>query len=105
MVKKIVSSAKQESVKPAQSVTPPASDLGMTAMLAEIAKLKAENEALKKKSVTSLKVTEKGGFSIYGLGRFPFTFYLSQYLKVKEMIPMIDAFIEANKDKLKMKGE
>ena len=44
---------------------------------AELERLKAENEALKSRrtGATSMKVSEKGGLSVYGLGRFPVTLY------------------------------
>ena len=49
---------------------------------AELERLRRENEALKKGASkgVSLKVSEKGGVSVYGLGRFPITFYQDQWL-------------------------
>jgi hypothetical protein len=49
-------------------------------MQAELEKLKAENAALKSRGSkgVSMKVSEKGGVSIYGLGRFPVTLYLER---------------------------
>ena len=48
-----------------------------SAILAELARLRAENEAMKAKQTAkqtiSFKVSEKGGVSVYGLGRFPVT--------------------------------
>ena len=72
---------------------------------AELAKLRAENEALKRATMgrLSCKVTEKGGLSVYGLGRFPTTLYKSQWLKLIANIEQVKAFIEANKDKLATK--
>jgi len=79
-----------------------------------IEQLKAENEALRAKvkvkgSVTStglsLKVSEKGAVSIYGLGRFPVTLYGTQILKLAETMPEILAFVAENKDKLASKPE
>jgi hypothetical protein len=53
---------------------------------AEIERLKAENEGLKNKKSTegslSMKVSEKGALSIYGMGRFPVTLYKEQWLKL-----------------------
>lgn len=72
----------------------------------ELARLRAENEALKRATVntgSSLKVTEKGGLSCYGLGRFPVTLYKSQWLKLISMTEQIKGFIDANQDKLKDK--
>ncbi len=72
---------------------------------AELEKLKKENEALKARSdrATSLKVSEKGGVSVYGLGRFPVTLYQEQWLKLLEMADDIRAFIRENEARLKKK--
>lgn len=74
-------------------------------MRAELDRLKAENEALKTKSVrtVSLKVSEKGGVSVYGLGRFPVTLYKEQWLKLLDMANELRAFIKENEPKLKAK--
>jgi hypothetical protein len=76
---------------------------------AELERLRAENERLKteKKSgrPTSLKVSEKGGVSVYGLGRFPVTLYKEQWAKLLDMADEIRAFIKENEAKLKTKGE
>lgn len=72
---------------------------------AELERLKAENNALKKTSAKglSLKVSEKGALSVYGLGRFPVTLYKEQWKKLLGMVNEINSFIEANDDKLKTK--
>ncbi len=72
---------------------------------AEVERLRAENEALKrrKNSSVSMKVSEKGGLSVYGLGRFPVTLYQEQWLKLLNMAEEIKQFIEENRDKLKAK--
>ncbi len=77
----------------------------VTDMKAELEKLRAENEALKntKQKGLTLKIGEKGGLSVYGLGRFPVTLYKEQWLKLLEMTNDIRAFITANADKLKTK--
>ena len=76
---------------------------------AELERLRAENEKLKTQvaapRTVSLKVSEKGGVSVYGLGRFPITLYLEQWTKLLDMAGEIRAFIDANRDKLKKKGE
>ena len=74
---------------------------------AELERLRAENEQLKKKGErsTSLKVSEKGGLSVYGMGRFPVTLYKEQWLKLLAMADEIRAFIKDNEGKLKSKGE
>lgn len=72
---------------------------------AEIERLKAENEALKKpvRGQLSLKVSEKGALSVYGLGRFPVTLYREQWEKLLGAIDLIRAFIQENDSKLKKK--
>ena len=76
---------------------------------AEIEKLKAENNALKseKKPAVfkeiSFKIGEKGGLSVYGLGRFPVTLYKEQWFKLLDKSEDIRSFLNANTDKLKTK--
>jgi hypothetical protein len=74
-------------------------------MKAELERLKAENERLKGQSRrgVSLKVSEKGGVSVYGLGRFPVTLYKEQWTKLLDMGEDIRTFIRENEDKLKTK--
>jgi hypothetical protein len=74
---------------------------------AELERLRAENERLKKRPerATSLKVSEKGGVSVYGLGRFPVTLYKEQWARLLDMADEIRAFIEENHSKLKSKGD
>jgi hypothetical protein len=74
---------------------------------AELERLRTENERLKQKGsrATSLKVSEKGGVSVYGLGRFPVTLYKEQWAKLLDMADDIRAFIKENESKLKTKGE
>jgi hypothetical protein len=78
-------------------------------MKAELERLRAENEKLKKNKQsgrpTSLKVSEKGAVSVYGLGRFPVTLYKEQWWKLLDMADEIRAFITENEAKLKTKGE
>jgi hypothetical protein len=52
----------------------------------------------------SLKVSEKGGLSVYGLGRFPVTLYRDQWTKLLDMAEDIRAFIRANESGLKTKS-
>lgn len=71
----------------------------------ELERLRRENEALKKGAAqgVSLKVSEKGGLSVYGLGRFPITLYQEQWLKLLDLASEIREFIEAHKGELKKK--
>jgi hypothetical protein len=73
---------------------------------AELERLRAENEALKQTKRTgavSMKVSEKGAVSVYGLGRFPVTLYQEQWTKLLAMAPEIKSFIDENKSRLKTK--
>lgn len=73
---------------------------------AEIERLKAENENLKRPAARgqmSLKVSEKGALSVYGLGRFPVTLYREQWEKLLGMADEIRRFIHDNDDRLKKK--
>ena len=72
-------------------------------MRAELERLRAENEALKKRGsrTTSIKVSEKGGVSVYGLGRFPITLYKEQWMRLLEMSDDIRSFIRENESRLK----
>lgn len=72
---------------------------------AELERLRSENAALKKGAATgiSMKVSEKGALSIYGMGRFPVTLYKEQWLKLLGMADDIRAFIAANDGQLKTK--
>ncbi len=74
-------------------------------MKAELERLKAENETLKTRGsrAISMKVSEKGGVSIYGLGRFPVTLYKEQWAKLLDMADEIRAFLKDNDSKLKTK--
>jgi hypothetical protein len=72
---------------------------------AEIERLRAENEALKKpaRGQLSLRVSEKGALSVYGLGRFPVTLYREQWEKLLAMTEQIRAFIAEHDVALKRK--
>jgi hypothetical protein len=72
---------------------------------AEIERLRAENESLKKpaRGQISLKVSEKGGLSVYGLGRFPVTLYREQWEKLLGLADDIRSFIRDNDAALKKK--
>ena len=71
----------------------------------ELERLRAENAALKKGAATgiTMKVSEKGGLSVYGMGRFPITLYKEQWLKLLDMSDAIRAFIAAHAGQLKAK--
>ena len=73
----------------------------------ELARLRAENEALKQKrsGSSAMKVSEKGAVSVYGLGRFPVTLYKEQWTKLLDMADEIRRFIKDNEGRLKSKGD
>ena len=52
-----------------------------------------------------LKVSPKGGVSIYGMGRFPITLYADQWRRVLDFGSEIRAFIDVNRDQLSRKGK
>ena len=73
---------------------------------AEIERLRSENENLKKpqqRGQLSLKVSEKGALSVYGLGRFPVTLYREQWEKLLGLTDQIREFIQQNDQILKKK--
>ena len=75
-------------------------------MQAELDRLRAENEALKRPTARgqmSLKVSEKGALSVYGLGRFPVTLYREQWEKLLGFADEIRNFIQAHDGELKKK--
>ena len=74
-------------------------------MKAELERLRAENATLKTKESAglSLKVSEKGAVSLYGMGRFPVTLYKEQWLRILGNAAVIEAFIRENDSKLKTK--
>ncbi|MBI3298282.1 MAG: hypothetical protein HYZ75_08970 [Elusimicrobia bacterium] len=75
------------------------------ALMAELEKLKAENASLKKTSSRgiSLKVSQKGALSLYGMGRFPVTLYKEQWIKILDSADAIKSFIADNDAELKAK--
>jgi len=72
---------------------------------AEVERLKAENERLKSSRgrATGLKVSEKGGLSVYGLGRFPVTLYKEQWIKLLDLSDEIRTFLKSHDAQLKSK--
>jgi hypothetical protein len=74
-------------------------------MKAELERLRAENTKLKSKDSAglSLKVSEKGAVSLYGMGRFPVTLYKEQWLRILASAPDIETFMRENDSKLKSK--
>jgi hypothetical protein len=75
----------------------------------KLARLEAENKALReqveqrKPGQLRLKVSEKGGVSVYGLGRFPVTLYKEQWIRLLEQADTIKSFLKENDQLLKAK--
>ena len=72
-------------------------------MQAEIEALKAQLAAASKPKALTMKVSEKGAISLYGLGRFPITLYRGQMERLLDAAPSIRAFIETNAALLSVK--
>lgn len=75
----------------------------------KLARLEAENRALKEQveqrrsGQLRLKISEKGGLSVYGLGRFPVTLYKEQWIRLLEQTEEIKEFLKENDQQLKVK--
>ena len=75
----------------------------------KIARLEAENRRLheqveeRKPGQLRLKVSEKGGLSVYGLGRFPVTLYKEQWIRLLDQADEIKSFLKQNDQLLKAK--
>ena len=71
----------------------------------ELERLRAENEALKAKQAGSLRlqVSQKGGVSLYGIRRFPVTFYADEWERILGMSDEILRFVQENESQLKRK--
>lgn len=73
-------------------------------LIAELSRLSAPKVSADKTSNgLSIRRSEKGAVSIYGLGRFPVTLYLTQLLSLAEAFPEIMDWAEKNKATLASK--
>jgi hypothetical protein len=70
---------------------------------ARLQELEKQVESKKRSGAMEFRVSEKGGVSVYGLGRFPVTLYYEQWTRLLEAAPQLKAFLEENKSKLKTK--
>ena len=73
-------------------------------LMAKIAELEKWAEA-RKSGKLEFKIGEKGGVSVYGLGRFPVTLYYEQWTRLLDAAGDLRAFLEENKARLKLKKE
>jgi hypothetical protein len=74
----------------------------------ELARLRAENERLRAASAprpVTFKISDKGGVSVYGMGRFPTTLYVEQWDRLLAQADELRAFIDQNRGRLRTKGE
>ena len=72
-------------------------------LMARIAELEKQVGARKSNRI-EFKVSEKGGVSVYGLGRFPVTLYYEQWVRLLDTADSLRSFLEENKSKLKLKS-
>ncbi len=79
------------------------SELTKEQLLARIAELEKEVEK-RKTGALEFRVSEKGAVSVYGLGRFPVTLYYEQWVRLLQAAEELQAFLEENKRKLKLRG-
>jgi hypothetical protein len=70
-------------------------------LMARIAELEKQT---KRSNRIDFKIGEKGGVSVYGLGRFPVTLYYEQWIRLLDSADALRAFMEDNKSKLKLKS-
>lgn len=71
---------------------------------AKVAELEKQGGA-KRSGSLEFRVSEKGGVSVYGLGRFPVTLYYEQWVRLLEATEGLKKFLEDNKSRLKLKGQ
>ena len=95
---KLVTDNPQEPLGPVGTAPTPARtvDVSHEELLAELARVKAENERLKAGPNLSFKVSEKGALAVYGLGRFPVTLYKGQWKKLIGQIQRLQKFMDDN---------
>lgn len=71
-------------------------------LLARIAELEKQGGS-RRKGALEFRVGEKGGVSVYGLGRFPVTLYYEQWIRLLDTADGLREFLEENKSRLKLK--
>jgi hypothetical protein len=70
---------------------------------ARLAELEKQQGGTKRSGSLEFRVGEKGGVSVYGLGRFPVTLYYEQWIRLLDAADKLREFLEDNKSKLKLK--
>jgi hypothetical protein len=81
----------------------PMSEPSKEELMARIAELERKLGS-KESGKLEFKVSDKGGVSVYGLGRFPVTLYYEQWTKLLDATNDLRAFLEANKGRLKLRS-
>jgi len=71
---------------------------------ARLLELEKQVETKKRTGSMEFRVSEKGGVSVYGLGRFPVTLYYEQWVRLLEAAENLRQFLEENKERLKLKS-
>ena len=72
---------------------------------ARLLELEKQQGGARRTSSLEFRVSEKGGVSVYGLGRFPVTLYYEQWIRLLDAAEQLRQFLEENKSKLKLKGQ
>jgi len=72
---------------------------------ARLQDLEKQVETKKRSGTMEFKVSEKGGVSVYGLGRFPVTLYYEQWMRLLGVAEDLKKFMEENKSRLKLKEQ
>ena len=75
-------------------------------MARELERLRAENAALKAQPTREIRlaVSQKGAVSLYGIRRFPITFYMEEWQSILGLGDDIQTFIREHEPELKKKG-
>lgn len=63
-----------------------------------------EDQKSRGKQGVYLKVSAKGGVSLYGIRRFPITFYVEEWTRILDMADEIRAFVAEHEGELSRKG-
>jgi hypothetical protein len=90
---------------PTQSFEVSMSEPTYEELKARLADLEKQVETKKRSGAMEFRVSEKGGVSVYGLGRFPVTLYYEQWTRLLDTSENLRQFLEENKSRLKLKGQ
>ena len=68
-----------------------------------VAELETKRAAGRRSGELEFRVGEKGGVSVYGLGRFPVTLYYEQWVRLLDAVEKLRTFLEESKASGKLK--